>query len=747
MHVIRRGLCAVLLALPALPAGAQTAGESYVHASGQLSMVDNGRPERRRVVFKAGWPASATATMEDPRIAGATLRLTAAAGGGDTGAITLPFVRWRGLGHPAGKNGYRYDDPSRSEGGIRSVLARLGRHRGTIKVIGGGASWPYVITGLADGFTVTFAIGDTRWCSDFRTPLAKSTSRRVLAKSGASFTSTFEAIQDVIFNKHGCTQAVCHGAAAQGGLDLQPDVAFQNLVGVFSPAGQMDRVKPGDEEQSFLWRKLAKGTLGLADVPGAAMPNGLPPIPAEQLDALKIWIRAGAPATGVVGGTEGLLSSCFPNADPIHIPPPDPPAPQDGAQLHAPAWPIAPRDEDEVCFATYFDFSAQIPLEAQTPCPDFWGGPTKSCFFYNKSELTQDPNSHHSLIHIYKGVYDITDPAANFGPFTCHGGATDGQACNPLGIGLPAPGGADCGAGSGCAGKVVSSVACIGYGPPDYGFDLSGLGSDSSPLIGGSQAPVSSNVYPPGVFSMIPVKGVVVWNSHAFNLTFEPTTNQQWLNLYFAGPTDRTYPVQAIFDARDIFVQNVPPFEKREYCRTHTLPQGARLFQLSSHTHKRGKLFRIWGPGIAQNCSSSTDPTCTPEPGPPIFTTTQYNDPTVLYFDPPVPLDSVDAASRRYKFCSLYDNGATNPDEVKRQSTSPNPPPPIPPGVAGGPCNDTAVACMAGPHKGQLCHGDDRECDSTSGAADGVCDACPLLGGVTTEDEMFILLGLYYVVP
>ena len=27
----------------------------------------------------------------------------------------------------------------------------------------------------------------------------------------------------------------------------------------------------------------------------------------------------------------------------------------------------------------------------------------------------------------------------------------------------------------------------------------------------------------------------------------------------------------------------------------------------------------------------------------------------------------------------------------------------------------------------------------------GVCDACPVRGGVTTEDEMFILTGSYYV--
>jgi len=26
-----------------------------------------------------------------------------------------------------------------------------------------------------------------------------------------------------------------------------------------------------------------------------------------------------------------------------------------------------------------------------------------------------------------------------------------------------------------------------------------------------------------------------------------------------------------------------------------------------------------------------------------------------------------------------------------------------------------------------------------------LCDACPLTGGVTTEDEMFVLLGLFYI--
>ena len=60
-----------------------------------------------------------------------------------------------------------------------------------------------------------------------------------------------------------------------------------------------------------------------------------------------------------------------------------------------------------------------------------------------------------------------------------------------------------------------------------------------------------------------------------------------------------------------------------------------------------------------------------------------------------------------------------------------------------------ATNCTQGKER-QPCSGtsDDernRSCDSTAGAGDGFCDACPLVGGVTTEDEMFILLGHYFV--
>jgi hypothetical protein len=736
----------LLLSLAALPAWAAdgAAPQQFPLAQSRLSLRDASRPALRRIVFKARWQARGAA-IEDPTFAGATLRLAGGGlGDGDTGVITLPGSKWSRDGKT-----YRYEDAARAHGGVESVIVRMGKKTGTLKVTGGSTGWPYAIAGPQKGVSLTFTIGDARWCTEFRPPFVKNGGRRVVARrSGApascpcdEFTSTFAAIEHVIFERRGCTEGVCHGSALQGGLDLRPGAAYANLVDVPSPLGQMDRVEPGEPERSFLWRKLAKTTRGLTDVPGTAMPSGLPPLPEPELTALDAWIQAGAPAEGVVPGTEVILGSCLPPPDAIKIRPPDVPTPDVGVQLYGPPWEIPAKGENEVCYATYYDLSAQIPASAQGPCPEEWGGPTKSCFFYNRSELTQDPNSHHSIIHYYRGAYDIMDPAAGFGPFTCRGGANEGMPCEPLGIGQPAPGGADCGARSACTGQVKRALACIGYGPPDFGIDLTGAGSSNSPTLVISTETVLRTAYPPDVYSVLPVKGILVFNSHAFNLASKPTTNEQWLTLYFAPPEGRVHLLQSIFDSADIFVQNVPPFETREYCRTYTLPLGARLFNFSSHTHKRGKRFRIWGPGIGADCTSRTSE-CLAEPGPPIFVTTDYSDPTVLTYDPPPAFTDPDPTTRRFKFCAHYDNGAENPDEVKRRSTSP--PPPLP---MGGPCRVAEVACLAGPRRGQLCNGDDRACDSAPGANDGVCDACPVRGGVTTEDEMFILFGAFYLVP
>ena len=105
-----------------------------------------------------------------------------------------------------------------------------------------------------------------------------------------------------------------------------------------------------------------------------------------------------------------------------------------------------------------------------------------------------------------------------------------------------------------------------------------------------------------------------------------------------------------------------------------------------------------------------------------------------------------------FRYCSLWDNGATNPEEVRRESQKPdaetcefvatirglasnggfN--------VFGCGCAEDERSCFGGPNQGMACNGDDSVCGEG-----GICDACPTGGGVTTEEEMFILLGSYFV--
>jgi hypothetical protein len=688
----------------------------------------------------------------NPAFDGATLRISGGPTEGDTGLIRLRPSRWKQL---PGERGFVYSDPPQAAGGIRTITLHTTAKGGRVRHTGGGPNWPFDMTPAPTALSVTLTVGNARWCAAFAKPRSGKHGLKARAVNPPAscpcerFDSTWQAIQTVIFDRHGCTQAVCHGAAPSAGqpLDLRPDVAYANLVGAFSDLGQQFRVQRGSRQDSFLWRKLAAKTEGLAGVPGTPMPSGLPALSADELEAIRLWIQFGAPETGVVADTELLLNSCLPPASPPEIQAPDPPAAGTGVQFHAPPWTIRPKSEDEVCYATYQDLTSQIPDEFKVPCPPFWGGPSETCFYFNHTELTQDPNSHHSIIHIYRGTFPATDDGF---AFRCFGGPQDGQKCDPTIAGV-------CGAGGDCHGKPKSSIGCIGYGPPDYasGFDVTGAGSDNAPSVGGSQQPFVRNVYPQGVFGIYPARAVWVWNSHAFNVTDAPITNQQWYNVYFAGAADRQYVVRGVFDAADIFVQNVLPFTQVEYCRTVTFRAGTRLFELSSHTHKRGKLFRVWGPGIAASCrSTKNDPgACTAESGSPVLVTTQYNDAALVVFSPPLTLDDPDPAARRFKFCSRYDNGASNPTEVKRNSTSPVPPQ-FGTLAPGGPCfvtsflpRDLGIACLSGPHKGAKCQGDDRVCDSGPGAGDGVCDACPLLGGVTTEDEMFILLGTYFCAP
>jgi len=150
--------------------------------------------------------------------------------------------------------------------------------------------------------------------------------------------------------------------------------------------------------------------------------------------------------------------------------------------------------------------------------------------------------------------------------------------------------------------------------------------------------------------------------------------------------------------------------------------------------HKRGQSFTVWGPPqspcAADNSGCAAPPmptpgTTAPQPTPTIYLNTDWAEPKPA--DPQLCLDSTDRSTRTIRYCADYVNGVSANADVKRKSTSPSA------------C--TPTKCALGPI-GNMCT-DDSGCMNIPGS----CDACPVKGGFTTDDEMMILLGLYYSKP
>jgi hypothetical protein len=628
------------------------------------------------------------------------------------------------------------------------------------------------------------------------------------------FDSTFDLIQEVVFENRGCTNDVCHGAAASGGLDLRAGLSHDSLIdqpAVSAPGWQ--RVVPGQKDESLLYVNLAAKTLPDAwSSPLRSMP--LDPEPAlsfDELEAVRLWVEYGAPREGVVPGTGELLDACLPPREPVAITPLPPPLPGTGVQLHMPRWFVPAQGEGEICFASYYDVSDQVPAEFRDP--------TGTKFRIKRSQIRQDPLSHHLISSPYEGTAAPDDPV--WGDFRCVGGPREGESCTPTDL-------SSCGEGE-CATVPVSLVGCVGFGPPDSGFFFAAFG------ITGSQETAAEFNFAEGAFYEFPLKGIIVWNSHAFNLTDVSGKLEAWMNLDFAAAGEQLHEVQRIFDVSAIFKMSVPAFSTEEVCHFYRFPRNAEVFELSSHMHQRGKRFRVWhgefacdgGPNAGDACSPAgydrdspdlcAGAACTSSrlvtvgdcdgdgevavhevvtgvrialrltdvdecaeldfdangsvvvselvmavdaalygtrqevprdaESEQIYLSFFYDDPVTERFDPPVVFDDPDPSQRVFTYCALYDNGFSDPDEVKRKSTSP-PTPGGAGGLFGGPCV-TPSHCVAG-RPGEICQGGsdaarDSSCDSEAGAADGFCDACPLRGGVTTEDEMFALFGAFVV--
>ena len=194
--------------------------------------------------------------------------------------------------------------------------------------------------------------------------------------------------------------------------------------------------------------------------PGQPMPINAEPLSEDQLEAMRLWIRGGAEEDGIVGNTLELLG-CEGNfdPDPNKINPLPAPATDEGVQLYAGGWALDAEAEDEVCFATYYDFSEQVPPEFQVDCPELGEG--RKCFAFRKNELAQDGQSHHSIIDAY--LPDSDPNGGEWGPWECLGGDRNGEACDPTAAG-------ECGERSQCATPAVTAVACLLYPYAPSGF-------------------------------------------------------------------------------------------------------------------------------------------------------------------------------------------------------------------------------------------------------------------------------------
>ncbi|GAB5452365.1 MAG: hypothetical protein Hals2KO_26930 [Halioglobus sp.] len=512
-----------------------------------------------------------------------------------------------------------------------------------------------------------------------------------------TFDSTFEAIQATVFEQAGCANSLCHGEAQEGGLDLRPSVAFDNLVGVPAQGSSLLLVDPRRPSTSYLYHKLSAKTFpGSYAIDGSPMPSAGNAISAGQLEAIRLWIEAGSPREGSVGDTLGrgedeierLLGVCLPEAEAINTTPLPPPAPDKGVQLKMPPHAVPAESEREICFAVYEDFRDVIPEQYLTD--------DREAFYIKNGKAREDAFTHHNLVYYSPvGVENIHDPA--FGEWTCVEGDRPGETCDPTDR-------STCGDGGQCRAELRDSIACRGYGPQPEEQTSGVLGLGSGPNR-------------EGFYSEYPSHGIFYWNSHAFNLTTEDGIHHVWRNLYFAD--DRRFRAKSINETRHILSgTGTPPFGKKTVCRDYVFDQGDGLLRLSSHTHKRGERFFM-----------SVD-------GEQVYETFTYDEPLVKVFEPAMVFNSPNPEERVLEWCATWNNGVNddgspNVETVTRRSRRPE---------NAHLCYPTA--CVAG-NIGAACNGpdDDAACDSSPGAGDGWCDACMIQPGASSDDEMFILLG------
>jgi uncharacterized membrane protein len=146
----------------------------------------------------------------------------------------------------------------------------------------------YILTALAITLVLTSIVAAVGCSSGTNTTAPTTSTTSTTSSSGVSYSNNIQPL----FNTN-CV--VCHQGAGQGGLTLEPNKSYSNLVGVQSTESSIElRVKAGAPDQSYLLAKL-NGTQVQAGGSGVQMPYGAAPLTQAQTNLIQQWISQGAP--------------------------------------------------------------------------------------------------------------------------------------------------------------------------------------------------------------------------------------------------------------------------------------------------------------------------------------------------------------------------------------------------------------------------------------------------------------------
>ncbi len=204
-------------------------------------------------------------------------------------------------------------------------------------------------------------------------------------------TSSFDLLQNQVLTTS-CATAGCHAAQTdatfnQHGLVLAKGVAYQNLVNVLAqnPEARADglmRVKPFQSESSLFYHKIEPdgSTHHAGKNYGNPMPLGGQPLSVGQIEFVRRWIEAGAPATGSVVDASLLADKTATTTAPFV--PLAPPAPTTGYQAKIDLFAVNPNFEREVFVRRAIGNAADI--------------------YVNRIVLRSRPNSHHMVLYDFR---------------------------------------------------------------------------------------------------------------------------------------------------------------------------------------------------------------------------------------------------------------------------------------------------------------------------------------------------------